>query len=152
MIEPTSGPPFARQDWACDCNQSNATNPCGVRASYCVGTTDAQSFIDPEYAAPLCSQEVASHSTTYDATFYQDSVVAPDSVYSYPNTFVKFLYGALDTSAPNQGHTWESAITGSKAESCVAGVGHSLPSSLAGAQQIAADILTYCKLPAVPKK
>jgi hypothetical protein len=147
MVEPTSGPPFARQDWACDCRQLPASNPCGVRGTFCVGLGDAQSFIDPAYSTPLCSQEVSNHSTSSDAIFYQDSVVAPDSAFAYPQTFVKFLYGALDLVSPNQGHTWASAITSSKAESCVADAGHSLPNYLDGAQQIASDILTYCKLP-----
>jgi len=146
MVEPTSGPPFARQDWACDCLQPNVTNACGVRAGYCVGVVDAQSFIDPAYSGSWCSQEVSNHSTRYDATFLQDSVVAPDSEFAYPNTFVKFLYGGLDTEGPNQGHTWASSISSSQAESCVPNVGHSLPNTLAGAQQIGNDILNYCKL------
>ena len=147
MVEPTSGPPFARQDWACDCTHPPAYNPCGVHASFCVGLANAQNFIDPAYPTPVCSQEVLSHSTTNDSIFYRDSVVAPDSVLAYPNTFVKFLYGTLDAGAPIQGHTWASAITSSKSESCVADAGHTLPNYLDAAQQIASDILNYCKLP-----
>jgi hypothetical protein len=125
-----------------------ATNPCGVRGSYCVGVTDAQLFIDPAYASPSCSQEVSSHSTTSDSIFYQDSVLAPDAVLSYPHTFVRFLYGALDPDTPNQAHLWAGSITSSEVEACVPNAGHSLPNTLAGAQQIANDIVTYCKLPA----
>jgi hypothetical protein len=147
MVEPTSGPPFARQDWACDCLPAPVINPCGASGNFCIGPSDAQSFVDPAYSAPICSQEASTHSTTNDSIFYHDSVAAPDSVFAYPNTFVKFLYGALDLGPPNQGHTWASAITSSKAESCVANAGHSLPIYLDGAQQIASDILKYCKLP-----
>jgi hypothetical protein len=149
MVEPTSGPPFARQDWACDCTQGGkAVNPCGVLQGYCVGLPNAESFVDPAYSAPLCSQEVETHSTIYDAIFLQDSVMAPDAELSYPHTFVKFLYGGRDTStAPNQGETWDTAITSSKANSCVADADHEIPNSLDGAEQIASDLLTFCKLP-----
>jgi hypothetical protein len=152
MVEPTSGPPFARQDWACDCLQPNAVDACGVSESYCVGLADAQKFIDPAYSAPICSEEVTTHSTIYDATFLHDSVLASDAVLSYPNTFVKFIYGARDTStAPNQAQTWQSAITSSKASSCIADADHEIPNSLDGAQQIANDLLTFCTLPGSKK-
>ena len=150
MVEPTSGPPFAHQDWACDCLQPPAINPCGISQGYCVGLEDAQNFIDPAYTPPVsCSYEVENLSTIYDkAYFLPDSILSSDAVLNYPNTFVNFLYGTLDTStAPNQGHLWEEAITSSKAESCVANAPHNMPDSLEGAQQIASDLLQYCKLP-----
>jgi hypothetical protein len=152
MVEPTSGPPFARQDWACDCLQPSTSNPCGIQQGYCVGLEDAQNFVDPAYTSPVsCSYEVQNLVTTYDPIFLNDSVLSPDAVLNYPNTFVNFLYGTLDTStAPNQGHLWEEAITSSKAESCVAMAPHNMPDSLEGAQQIASDLLQYCKLPAGP--
>jgi hypothetical protein len=120
-----------------DCTHPPAYNPCGVHASFCVGLVNAQRFIDPAYPTPICSQEVLSHSTTNDSIFYHDSMVAPDSVPAYPNTFGKFLYGTLDAGAPIQGHTWASAITSSKSESCVADAGHTLPNYLDASQQIA---------------
>jgi hypothetical protein len=151
MVEPTSGPPFSRQDWACDWQHSPQTDPCGnPDRGFGIAEADAVMFIDPAYAPPVsCSYEVEHLSTIYDSTFLPDSVMSPDAVLNYPNTFVKFLYGGMDTStAPNQGHLWESAITSSKAEACVADAGHSMPDSQDAAQQIASDILTYCKLPA----
>lgn len=151
MVEPTSGPPFARQDCACDCRQPNTTtDPCGHPQGYCVGLGNAQKYVDPAYAPPVsCSQEVMTQTTTYDAIFLQDSVVGPsDSVFDYPTTFVNFLYGSEDnSSAPNQGELWYSAISSSKNQACVPGAGHSMPDYLPGAQHIASDIVTYCKLP-----
>jgi len=148
MVELTSGPPFARQDWGCDCQHGGATDVCGTHGNFCVGAAAAENIIDPAYSAPLCSQELLNHTTTSDTIFYHDSVVAPDSVFAYPNTYVKFLYGSLDlASTPNQGHAWASAITSSEAEACVANVGHSIPNYLNGAQQIIDDITQYCKLP-----
>ena len=148
LVEPTSGPPFARQDLACDCQPIRAVSPCGVYGNYCVGPTIAQNFIDPAYPSPLCSQEITNHTNTFDAEFLHDSVVAPDSVYAYPNTNVRFLFGDLDSAPPpNQGHLWENAITSSKAESCVPNSGHTLPNYVQGAQQISNDIIQFCKLP-----
>jgi len=151
MVEPTSGPPFARQDWACDCLQPQIANPCGVPQGFCVGLGNAQKYIDPAYPAPLCSDEVQTRTTTYDSTFLHDSILAPDAVFAYPNTFVNLVYGTQDPStASNQGHAWASAITSSKAESCIADAQHNIPDVLDGAQQIANDIVTYCKLPSGP--
>jgi hypothetical protein len=147
MVEPTSGPPFSRQDWACDCSHASAVNSCGVLQGYCVGLPNAEDFVDPAYSAPICSEEVETRSTTYDSIFLRDSVMAPDAQLSYPSTFVKFLFGGRDPStAPNQGQTWESAITSSKAEACVADADHEIPNSLDGAEQIASDLLTYCQI------
>jgi hypothetical protein len=151
MVEPTSGPPFARQDWACDCLRPQTTDPCGRTMGFCVSLSDAQKFVDPAYAPTIpnaCSSEVQTGNTQYDPIFLNDSVTSPDAVLNYPNTFVNFLYGTQDTStAPNQGHLWESAITSSTSESCVATAPHNIPDDSAGAQQIASDLLKYCKLP-----
>ena len=147
MVEPTGGPPFARQDRACDCLHTAPANSCGGGTGYCVGPGNAASFIDPAYSGPLCSQEATRNTTTSDAIFLHDSIMAPDAVLSYPNTFVKFLYGGKDSSsAPNQGQIWQSAITTSSASACIADAPHGLADVLDGAQQIASDILTYCKL------
>jgi hypothetical protein len=151
MVEPTSGPPYSRQDWACDCLQPGpATDPCGnPNTTYCAGTSNAQLFIDPAYAAPVsCSYETEHQpTTTYDPIFLNDSILSPDATLNYPQTFVNFRYGSADLSgAPNQGQLWYNAITSSKAESCVQGAPHSIPDDLAGAQAIAQDIVTNCKL------
>jgi hypothetical protein len=146
MVEPTSGPPFSRQDWACDCLHPAAVNSCGNLQSYCVGTYGADNFIDPAYPAPYCSDEVAQRSTTYDSIFLHDSILAPDAALSYPTTTVRFLYGDLDYSAaPNQGRLWEDAIATSKSSLCVSGAPHQLPDVLQGAQQVATDLINYCK-------
>jgi hypothetical protein len=155
MVEPTSGPPFSRQDWGCDCSHPQVTDPCGNTATnYCVGLGNAQDYIDPAYTAPVsCSYEVENRSTIYDSTFLNDSVLSPDAELNYPNTFVNIRYGGADRScASNQGHLWYSAITSSKAESCIAGAPHEIPSDQTGAQDIANDLLKYCKLPAGQQK
>jgi len=150
FIEPTGGPDFTRQDWACDQLQPNATSPCGTLNSFSLSDFAAVTFVDPAYAPPVsCAYEVENKSTIYDPIFLNDSITSPDATLNYPNTFVNILYGELDgTSAPNQGHVWASAITSSKAESCVPNTDHGVPNSPDGEQQIASDILQYCKLPA----
>jgi hypothetical protein len=148
MVEPTSGPPFSQQVWACDGSQPDTTNPCGVVSGYGVGIAGAKEFIDPAYTKPICSEAYRTHSDTFDSIFLHDSVVAPDATLSYPNTFVNFRYGALDVGAgPNQAATWANAITSSKDSSCIAGAGHSIPDSLVGAQTIGSDVVALCKLP-----
>jgi hypothetical protein len=151
MVEPTAGPPFARQDWGCDCLQAPATNPCGRTNTFCLGGNSQ--FIDAAYPAPYCSQEVATHNTDYDAIFLHDSALAPDAVLSYPHTFVKFLYGGQDgTTASNQGFSWQKAITTSTAGECVADAPHSMANVLDAAQKIASDLLTYCKIQPDPAR
>jgi hypothetical protein len=158
MVEPTSGPPFARQDWACDWQEPPTTGPCGnPDLGFGLPQSDAANFVDPAYAKPVSclfevdNQKNKAEATLYDPIFLNDSVASPDAELNYPNTFVNFLYGGTDTStAPNQGHLWEAAITSSKAESCVADAGHSMPDSEDAAQQIASDLLKYCILPAGP--
>jgi hypothetical protein len=148
MVEPTSGPPFSRQDWACDCLHADAVNSCGNLESYCVGLDAAVNFIDPAYPGPYCSEETENHSTTYDSLFVHDSILAPDGVLSYPKTAVRFLYGGLDYSAvPNQGYLWEDAITSFKSSQCLPDAPHEIPDVLDGAEQIATDVINGCKLP-----
>ena len=147
MVEPTSGPPFARQDWACDCLHADAVDPCGNTESYCVGMYGAVNFIDPAYPGPYCSDETQNHTTSHDFIFLQDSILAPDASLSYPTTSIKFLYGGADHSAaPNQGRLWEDAITSSKSSQCLAGAPHEIPDVLEGAEQIASDIINNCDL------
>jgi hypothetical protein len=151
MVEPTSGPVFSQEVWACDGSQPDTVNPCGVLSGYGVGLSSAEQFIDPAYSRPICSDEYRTHITTYDSILLHDSVVSPDATLSYPNTFVNFRYGSLDMGAgPNQAATWESAITSSKGSSCIAGAGHSIPNSLVGAQQVGSDLVALCKLPGAP--
>ncbi|MGD0569822.1 MAG: Ig-like domain-containing protein [Candidatus Sulfotelmatobacter sp.] len=148
MVEPTSGPVYGQQVWACDDSEPDAINPCGTLTQYGVGVGGAEQFIDPAYPEPICSMTYRTHETTYDAVFLHDSVVSTDAVLSYPNTFVNFRLGDLDMGAgPNQAATWESAITSSKAISCIAGAPHSIPNTLVGAQAIASDVVSLCKLP-----
>jgi hypothetical protein len=147
MVEPTSGPVYGQQVWACDDSEPDAINPCGSLTQYGVGVGGAEQFIDPAYPRPICSMTYRTHQTTYDSIFLHDSVVSTDAALSYPNTFVNFRLGDLDMGAgPNQAATWETAITSSKAISCIAGAAHSIPNSLVGAQAIASDVVSLCQL------
>jgi hypothetical protein len=106
-------------------------------------------FIDPAYPGTWCSSAYASHSTVHQAQFLTDSITVGDSVLNYPNTFVNFLFGKDDTtSAIRQGYLYQGAITSSTATGCVAKTGHEVEDYLPGADQVAADIISHCKLPA----
>jgi len=59
------------------------------------------------------------------------------------------VLGSQDLSnAPNQANAYYEAITSTKNLTCVTGAPHSIPDSLAGAKQIANDLIASCK-PAV---
>ena len=150
FAELSSGPPFGRVDYACENTQAVATSPCsGARDSLAVQPTTSAKFIDPAYPGAWCSSAFTTHSTAHQAQFQIDSVTIGDSVLNYPSTFVNFLFGQDDTtSAIRQGLLYQGAITSPTASECVAGAGHTVEDYLPGAQQVAADILRYCKLPA----
>ena len=149
FVEPTSGPTFTRLDWACDDSQPTTPMLCGGTQGFELPFSAAENYVDPAYPGPWCSQELTTKTTTYDATFLHDSVLAPDATtLNYPNTFVNFVYGDADTTtSENQAHLWASSITSSETEVCVPNTGHAIADSLEGAQQIANDIQNYCKLP-----
>jgi hypothetical protein len=149
FAELSSGPPYGRLDYACENTQPVITSPCsGVRSGLGVQPGTAMKFIDPAYPGAWCSSSYANHSKLHDAQFVNDSVTSPDAVLSYPNTFVNFVFGQLDTtSAIRQGLLYEAAITSAHAMACAVGVTHEMEDSMAGAKQVAADMIAHCKLP-----
>jgi hypothetical protein len=152
FAEMTSGPSYSRLDLGCIDNALEVQTPCdeGV-LGYSVGISDAENFIDPTWGTspgPICSEALKTHSTMNLPTFKQDSILSStDTQLSY-QTFVNFVYGGQDfSSAPNQGNAYYSLITSSKRTTCVLTAAHSLPDSLAGATQVASDIIANCHLP-----
>jgi hypothetical protein len=148
MVEPTSGPVFSRVDNGCICDQPKIATPCaeGLQ-SECYGVTTAEQYIDPAYATAWCSRSVKSHNKSYQTTFFNDSIDSSTATYSYPTTDVHVIFGGQDlTSAVPQGTDWVNLITTHKTVECVTDAPHDLPSVLDGAQKIASDIQTYCKL------
>jgi len=150
MVEPTSGPPFSRLDYSCQCNQPDLADPCvaGQMLTQCVGPKNAQDYIDPAYAAPaLCSSDETTHSTANAAQFLSDSILSPEATLTYPGTYVHFAWGGEDTSsAPVMGQLWEEVITPASgtAFACVADAPHDMADVLDGAQQILTDLVTNC--------
>jgi hypothetical protein len=148
MVEPTSGPPYSRLDYACECNQPDLLDPCptGQKLSQCVGTSDAQNYIDPAYSSPICSQAVTSHSTANSAQFLSDSILSPEATMNYSSTSVHFVWGGQDSSnAPVMGEEWLQKITSPAVHACVADAPHTIPDVLDGAAQILNDIVASCK-------
>jgi hypothetical protein len=150
MVEPTSGPPFSRLDYSCECNQPRLPDPCvpGTELSQCVDLDNAEKYIDPAYSAPICSQAVQTQSTANGAQFLSDSILSPEATLTYPSTYVHFAWGGEDgSSAPVMGQEWEEVITptSGRAFACVADAPHGLADVLDGAEQIVNDIVSYCQ-------
>ncbi len=150
FAELSSGPPFGQLPYACENTQPIITSPCsGVPSGLGVVPGTAVKFIDPAYPGAWCSSSYATHSKLHNAQFVNDSVLSPDAVLSYPNTFVNFVFGQLDTtSAIRQGLLYQAAIASPTANVCLAGVTHEIEDSMAGAKQVAADMIAHCKLAA----
>jgi hypothetical protein len=157
MAEVTSGPPSGRLDWGCGCKEGKLPVQCGSSASLgtCFGTGSSGSGVwDPAYAtnastASLCTQAVNGTLPPggSDFDFLGDSAEAPGAAYNLSKTHVNLVFGGADDSAAIPiGQDWFNNITSSKSQACLAGGIHSMANTLAGAQQIANDLIGMCQL------
>jgi hypothetical protein len=151
MAEVTSGPPTGRLDWGCGCVEGKLAVQCGSSTSLgtCFGKTDGAIWDGAYSPNTLCSTAAGGGALPPGGLdfFLGDSVEAPGANYSFPNTFVNLVFGGADnSSAIPIGQDWFNNITSSKAQACVADGQHSLANTLPGAQQIANDLISMCKL------
>ncbi|MGH9493548.1 MAG: hypothetical protein ACRD3B_01020, partial [Candidatus Sulfotelmatobacter sp.] len=157
MAEVTSGPPAGRLDWGCGCKEGKLPVQCGSSSTLgtCFGTGSSGSGVwDPAYStnattASLCTQAVNGTLPPggSDFDFLGDSAEAPGAAYNLPKTHVNIVFGGADDSAAIPiGQDWFNNITSSKSQTCLAGGIHSMANTLAGAQQIADDLIGMCKL------
>jgi len=153
MAEVTSGPPTGRLDWGCGCLEGKKTVQCGSSTSLgtCFGKADSPIWdpaYDPAATNSVCSTAVNGTLPPGGLNFLLgDSVEAPGALYSFPHTFVNLVFGGSDgSSAIPIGQDWFNNITTNKAQACVAGGVHSISNTLAGAQQVANDLIANCKL------
>jgi len=157
MVEATSGPPMARIDHGCQKTppMMTVTCPSGSVLSEGYGVSTALDFIDPAYDGDqdtssdpedLCTQQIQNGGNL--TLFLHDSVVSDDfAAPNYPRTFVNVVFGDKDlSSAVPQGLEWYNAITSQKAQACVVGAPHTLPSTYEGATQVANDLISFCRL------
>jgi hypothetical protein len=153
MAEVTSGPPTGRLDWGCGCTEGKLAVQCGTSSTLgtCFGTADAP-FWDPAYnpnvTPGLCTDAVDGTLPPGGLNFFLgDSVEAPGAAYNFPSTYVNLVFGgADDSSAIPIGQDWFNNITSTKAQACVADGQHSMANTLVGAEQIANDLISLCKL------
>jgi hypothetical protein len=150
FIEPTSGPPMARLDYACIGNGSPLSTPCGQGVESLTYAPADAAIVDPAYGAPICSEAMGGN-TANQAQLLSDSVDGPGANFSYPNTAVNIMFGGLDNSvAVPQGMLWwlsqKSSPNSPSAPACVADAPHEMPSVLDAAQLIASDMISMCKL------
>jgi hypothetical protein len=162
MIEPTSGPVMSRIDQGCSpCSSSAQGNVCPGSTNnpnLCYESADA-TIIDEAYQSPGASTPTpctdarnGNPGTGAQALFLSDSILysAGNSV-SMPNTRFKMLLADDDTSnAVPQATVFEGLVQPSSSSpnplyQCLPNVQHDIPSYLSGAQQIASDIIQYCK-------
>jgi hypothetical protein len=151
MAEVTSGPPPARLDWGCGCAEGKLPVQCGTASTLgtCFGKTDGAVWDGAYSPNTLCSTAASGGTLPPGGLnfFLGDSVEAPGANYDFPNTFVNLVFGSADdSSAIPSAQDWFNNITSSKAQVCVSGGEHSMADTLAGAEQIANDLISLCKL------
>jgi hypothetical protein len=155
MAEVTSGPPTARLDWGCGCSEGKLPVQCGTASTLgtCFGKVDGgiwDSAYNPNSpsGAGVCTNAVAGTLPPGGLNFFLgDSAEAPGALYSFPNTYINLVFGSADNSAGIPiGQDWFNNITTSKAQVCLAGGEHSMADTLAGADQIANDLISLCKV------
>jgi hypothetical protein len=152
MAEVTSGPPTGRLDWGCGGLEGKLPVQCGSSSTLGTSFGDADAPVwDPAYnptGAGVCTDAVNGTLPPGGLTFFLgDSVEASGANYDFPSTDVNLVFGgADDSSAIPIGQDWFNNITTTKGQACVAGGMHSLANTLAGAQQIANDLIGLCKL------
>ncbi len=153
MAEVTSGPPTGRLDWGCGGLEGKLPVQCGSSSTLGTSFGDADAPVwDPAYnpsvTPGLCTDAVNGTLPPGGLNFFLgDSVEAAGATYSFPSTYVNLVFGgADDSSAIPIGQDWFNNITSSKAQACVAGGQHSLANTLAGADQIANDLISLCKI------
>ncbi len=153
MAEVTSGPPTGRLDWGCGCKQGKVAVQCGSSTTLgtCFGTADAPVWdpaYDPTLSPAVCSNAVTGTLPPGGLNFFLgDSVEAPGANYNLSKTHVNLVFGGADnSSAIPIGQDWFNNITTTKSQVCVPGGLHSIANTLAGAQQIANDLIGMCKV------
>ncbi len=150
LAVPTSGPPLGRIDygclgttdptWAAECPQLAV---CG--GSSCGYAGPVPAFMDSLYGDPNVVKDCQNKNKANAAAWYDDSVVSPSSDYDYPQTEVRFLFGAQDCSeAMPLGKAYELAITSKKSEVVVPATPHGLPGTVQGAEAVKQALLAGC--------
>lgn len=150
MAEVTSGPPTARLDWGCGCTEGKLPVQCGTSSTLgtCFGKVDGGVWDSAYSPNALCTAAVAGTLPPGGLDFFlNDSVEAPGAAYNFSSTYVNLVFGSADdSSAIPIGQDWFNNITSTKAQACVQGGEHSMADTLAGAEQIANDLISLCKL------
>lgn len=144
MVEPAAGPPLARIDNGCLCQQPAIAGPCSSTLIPQCYEPDVKVIVDTTYSTALCTQGSANDT----ATFVHDSVLSgSDTLLAFPNTDVHQLFGDEDlTAAVPEAYQWSQSVSTKEITECVANSGHSMPDFQDAATKIVADLTTFCKL------
>jgi hypothetical protein len=151
-VQETSGPPFTRIDHGCICTAAPVNTVCGQGALSECFDSNASRFVDPAYDPSPTSKNICSSAKSGDTTnqqlFFNDSLASSDAEFNFPTVEMHFLYGGLDTgSAEPESMEWQPLITanGPITNSCVADAPHLIADVLDGAQEVANDMIAFCK-------
>ena len=148
LAEITSGPPLARVDNGCLCNQPPTLTPFGQGyLSQCFA--GAATLVDSTYAAtPMaCSGATVSHVEPAGIDFQAGGIITGSETTNYPLTTVNIFFAGQDntTAVPN-GLNWANASVISAKKLTISSIPdafHSLPDSLPGALQLIADLTSF---------
>ncbi|HEV2424530.1 MAG TPA: hypothetical protein VGZ29_06865 [Terriglobia bacterium] len=157
MVEPTSGPEFARLDNGCSpAGKYTACAICGYGTeSETFGSGAAAQDVDPAYTGNTLGNGPCTHdvggSTEYAKQLHDDSILSDlysSPTLSFPATNIRMAFGGLDanSNAISQGLDWTSFIKSATVIVCVPTAQHTLPGSQAGAALLESDLTSYCKL------
>jgi hypothetical protein len=154
---PTSGPPMGRIDYGClgVAQVSGWATQCAA-LNVCGGTAACEYFVPPPGGPPGGGSAVIdgtygggtdcqTRNPAMAQTWLGDSVSSAAAQLSYPQTAMRFIYGASDCSeAVTLGRLYADAVTSDSAVVVVPGAPHAIPSDAAGAQAVFAALSSQC--------
>ncbi len=142
LAVPTGGPVMSRVDLGCldsegwqdECRAVPDGTTCEPAAIECEYSGSNFALIDGPY---LPDTPCESHDDDFASTLLADSILSPDADLDFGSTPVHQLLGDRDcTQALPQGVLWYDAVTSEKAQTFVAGTGHSTFGTSEGAAAI----------------
>lgn len=149
VAEITSGPPLARVDYGCLCNQTPTLTSAGQGfASQCYFGSGSV-VVDPTYAATpaACSGAETSHTEPAGINFLADSIANGSEITGYPQTTLNVLFGGQDNGAAvaNALNWANPAVISAKSFTItdIPDAPHLLEDSLPGALQVINDLTNF---------
>ncbi|HVF69469.1 MAG TPA: hypothetical protein VNA13_02790 [Xanthomonadales bacterium] len=147
----TGGPPLNRIDHGCLgetdpawASQCRALTTCVADRPACGYDDGHRAAIDKTYGTGVTACQ--TRDLSWSPTWQRDSITGPGADLHYPNTPVRFIFGARDCGegASAQGKLYANAITSSKMVTVIPDVGHNVQNSPEGGARIVSDLSQMC--------